>query len=341
MNYLHIGDCRSAMRQWISDGVRVQTCVTSPPYWGLRDYGVDGQLGREPVADCLGWATGSPCGACHMVEVFRLVGALLADDGTCWINYGDSYASSGGPSVQSGAEFAGRKRGQQQICTAARTKEFPAKNLIGMPWRVAFALQADGWILRQDIIWAKPNPMPESVTDRCTKAHEYLFLLSKSPRYYFDADSIKEPVVSDYDNRPGFGHGFEPDRVRGRAKGNAKTFRGGMYTDGQSVDNSAQTTRNSTGNAPNDSGLRNKRSVWTVPTFSFSDAHFATFPPRLIEPCILAGSRPGDVVFDPFMGSGTTAAVALDLGRQYLGCELNPAYGLLFDQRVRQMGLAI
>ena len=277
---IEIGDCRDIMRRWASKGVKAQMCVTSPPYFGLRDYGHPGQIGLEQTPEQY---------IAAMVEVFRCVRDVMADDGTLWLNIGDSYG---------------------------------AKNLLGIPWRVALALQTDGWILRQDIIWHKPNPMPESVRDRCTKAHEYIFLMSKSERYFFDSEAMKEPVQSD--------------------KGNGKTFRGGgSYTGGNSFNNHATKQRESHGNVPNEDGTRNRRSVWTVAARPYSGAHFATYPPELIEPCILAGSRPGDIVMDPFMGSGTTAQVAQNLGRKPIGCELNPQYVDLQKDRTAQLGLAL
>jgi len=284
---IQVGDCREIMRSWASLGLRAQTCVTSPPYFGLRDYGHDGQIGLEQTPGEYVTA---------LVEVFRCVRDVLADDGTLWLNMGDSYAR---PLAKGGSGPGGCK----------------PKDLIGIPWMLAFALRADGWYLRQDIVWHKPNPMPESVRDRCTKAHEYIFLLSKSERYFFDSEAMREPVQS--------------------TKGNGKSFRGGgSYTGGNAFVNHRLKGRETHGNTPNEDGLRNKRSVWTVATRPYKGAHFATFPPALIEPCILAGSRPGDVVLDPFMGSGTTAAVAIQYGRQYLGCELNPGYEKLQRERL-------
>lgn len=313
MNRIEFGDCRDTMRRWAAEGVRAQMCVTSPPYFGLRDYGHHGQLGLEQTPEQY---------VAAMVEVFRCVWDVLADDGTLWLNIGDSYARTGGTDrkVSDSAKVGSTRNTMEQI--GDRTQRAPTgpkdKDLIGIPWRLAFALQADGWYLRQDIIWHKPNPMPESVRDRCTKAHEYLFLLSKSERYFFDGDAMKEPV--------------QPN------KGNGRSFRGGgSYTGGNAFNNHATKGRETSGNVPNESGLRNRRSVWTVATRPYKGAHFATFPPALIEPCILAGSRPGDIVLDPFMGSGTTAAVALQHGRQYLGCELNPAYQPLQDARVESI----
>lgn len=276
-----LGDTREQMRRLPAG--EIACCVTSPPYWGLRDYGHDGQIGVEDTPEAY---------VARMVEVFREVRRVLRDDGTCWVNLGDSYVSSprGNKNGWEGSGLNGAGSATYQATLnagTARTMDktkvpgLKTKDLVGIPWRVAFALQADGWYLRQDIIWHKPNPMPESVRDRCTKAHEYLFLLAKSERYHFDADAIEEQAAS----------------------------KGG-------------------------GGMRNKRDVWTVPTRPFKGAHFATFPPALIEPCILAGSRPGDVVLDPFGGAGTTALVALQHGRDSVYIELNPEYAVLARDRL-------
>ncbi len=428
MNTIKFGDCRDTMRQWAAEGVKVQTCVTSPPYFGLRDYGHEGQIGLEQTPEEY---------IAAMVEVFRCVRDVLADDGTLWLNLGDSYGAVGGNTYAgfnerwSGTGGAGSK---QDATLAGVTNRkintgLKPKNLLGIPWRVALALQDDGWILRQDIIWHKPNPMPESVRDRCTKAHEYIFLLSKSERYFFDSEAMKEPALYyGKDKRSGKGNiRYEGKRTQGDASANGQ----------QSF-----VTINET---------RNRRSVWTVATRPYKGAHFATFPPDLIEPCILAGTLPDgayepddlilspagegervddpsmtigragwsrprrdveairpmsraeqaayaeqirnsphretmmreaggettfahyirtdrsgaravppvlfdrwvnagwlnrvsipprlarphrSIVLDPFMGSGTTAQVAIQHGRQYLGCELNPEYKTLQDQRI-------
>jgi DNA modification methylase len=305
MNRIDFGDCRETMRRWAADGVKVQTCVTSPPYFGLRDYGHEGQIGLEPTPEAY---------IAAMVEVFRCVRDVLADDGTLWLNIADSYAGGGGFSPNSPSNQAGSKQTTHKGSIRGTIKpqgEVKAKDLIGIPWMLAFALRADGWYLRQDIIWHKPNPMPESVRDRCTKAHEYIFLLSKSERYYFDAEAISEPAIN-------AGKVVTNNNGKNGQMGDFGATRGGFMTpEGVTVKDT-----------------RNKRSVWTVTTKPYKGAHFATFPPDLITPCILAGSKQGDVVLDPFMGSGTTAQVAVQHGRHYLGCELNPAYEAMQQERL-------
>lgn len=301
MNKIEFGDCRETMRRWAAEGVKVQTCVTSPPYFGLRDYGHDGQIGLEQTPEQY---------IAAMVEVFRCVRDVLADDGTLWVNIGDSYASN--PS-SGGAQSSKMAGGEHKRTPAERKYQRPdglkPKDLIGIPWMLAFALRADGWYLRQDIIWHKPNPMPESVRDRCTKAHEYIFLLSKSERYYYDHKAILE---------------------------DAKWERWGDQTVVKEQQGTAKWIGNKSKAELQALGKKNRRSVWTVATRPYKGAHFATFPLALIEPCILAGSRPDDIVLDPFMGSGTTAQVAMQHGRQYLGCELNLSYKDLQDQRLQE-----
>lgn len=312
------GDCRDVLGS-LPDG-SINCCVTSPPYFGLRDYGVEGQLGLEPTPDEF---------VAAMVEVFREVRRVLRDDGTLWLNLGDSYSSSPpgnktkGVSAKSGLNGVNGESGRYRESLASGhatkrdTSRIPGikpKDLIGIPWRVAFALQADGWYLRQDIIWHKPNPMPESVTDRCTKAHEYIFLFAKSERYYFDADAIKEPVAASTVSRlaqPTLAQQIGSARVPGKTNGNMKAV-GGSET-------------------------RNRRSVWSVTTKPFKGAHFATFPPDLIEPCVLAGCPIGGTVLDPFFGAGTTGLVAQKHGRNCVGIELNPDYIAIANER---LGLA-
>lgn len=272
MNKIEFGDCRKTMRGWAEQGIKARACITSPPYFGLRDYGHEEQIGLEQTPEEY---------IAALVEVFRCVREIVADDGTLWLNLGDSYDKG--------------------------------KQLLGMPWRVALALQYDGWLLRQDIIWHKPNPMPESVRDRCTKAHEYIFLLSKSPRYFFDSEAIKEKAV-------------------GGTPGNTKPTKSGRQYAAGAYEHRTSANLHTIGARE----TRNRRSVWTIATRPYSGAHFATFPPALVEPCILAGSEEGDIVLDPFMGSGTTAASALRHNRKYMGCELNPDYAELQHQRITQ-----
>jgi hypothetical protein len=304
MNKIEFGDCRETMRKWKEQGIKAQTCVTSPPYYGLRDYGHDGQIGLEESPEQY---------VANMVEVFACVWDVLEDDGTLWLNLGDSYSAGGRGGGQEGSIQQGNKGSiTGEVFGTWKVQGFRPKNLLGIPWRVALALQDWGWNLRQDIIWNKPNPMPESVTDRCTKAHEYIFLMSKSQKYYYDYDAIKEEAHTT-DNS---------DRNRDESRLN--------NTPGRTRMNGLTTNHYET---------KNKRSVWTVNTKPYEGAHFAVFPTDLIEPCILAGAPIGGIVLDPFMGSGTTAQVAQDLGRQYLGCELNPDYEPLQKKRLRQMSL--
>jgi DNA modification methylase len=263
-----VGDVLTRLAELPNGSVR--TCVTSPPYWGLRDYGQDDQLGLEPTPEAY---------VENMVKVFREVWRVLADDGTLWLNLGDSYGEK--------------------------------KQLVGIPWRVAFALQADGWYLRQDIIWAKPNPMPESVRDRCTKSHEYVFLLSKSPRYYYDYEAIKEP---------------------------AKWERWGNQTENKKHSGTARHLGGKTIDELPISDKKNKRDVWTIATKPFKGAHFAVMPEALVEPCVLAGSAVGDTILDPFTGSGTVAVIALRYGRNFVGTELNPEYARIAEERITKAG---
>ena len=334
MNKIEFGDCRDTMRRWASEGVKAQMCVTSPPYFNLRDYGHEGQIGLEHTPEEY---------IAAMVEVFRCVRDVLADDGTLWVNIGDSYAGAGYSNHKNTGGALLADGGKQRHLSGTGFKN---KDLIGIPWMLAFALRADGWYLRQDIIWHKPNPMPESVRDRCTKAHEYIFLLSKSEKYFIDPDGLKEPAVkgaagSEFHTGKTGEHQLGRASTKPRRAGNINPPKGAVaYSEGDEFHRTkvgllgyAQRTREMPDEAL---GKRNRRSVWTVATRPYKGAHFATFPPALIEPCILAGSRPGDIVLDPFMGSGTTAAVALQHGRQYLGCELNPEYGPLQEQRITQ-----
>jgi len=304
---IHNGDCLEVLRTLPDESV--QCCVTSPPYWGLRDYGHDGQIGLESTPEAY---------VGRMVEVFREVRRVLREDGTLWLNLGDSYAASGvsGLGTTSGH---GKFRGGAKTDSRIRERSCPAglkvKDLVGIPWRVAFALQADGWYLRQDIIWHKPNPMPESVTDRCTKSHEYVFLMAKSQRYYYDAEAISEMSLYPDDNRKARQNPEDYEKQMGEVA----QIRAVINPSGAKV-----------------YPTRNRRSVWTVCTKPYSGAHFAVMPPDLVKPCILAGCPEGGVVLDPFMGSGTVAAVAQDAGRRAVGIELNTEYCKLIAKRFKQ-----
>jgi DNA modification methylase len=305
------GDCIEGLRT-LPDA-SVHCCVTSPPYWGLRDYGHDGQIGLESTPEAY---------VARMVEVFREVRRVLRDDGTCWVNLGDSYAANAATSKKIGESHRGsdtptlNQPHQCRVSVRGGEWRIKAKDLVGIPWRVAFALQADGWWLRQDIIWHKPNPMPESVRDRCTKAHEYVFLLTKSERYYYDAEAVSEASVC----LRGPGNkkplkGVEEDGEKHRTRAGLHLAAERWRQDGPPLS-------------------RNRRSVWTITTKPYSGAHFAVMPPDLVEPCIKAGCPEGGTVLDPFVGSGTTLAVAAELGRSGIGCELNPAYIALAQQRI-------
>ena len=330
------GDCREVLRTL--PAASVHCIVTSPPYWGLRDYGVAGQLGLESTpAEYVE----------KMVAVFSDVRRVLRDDGTLWLNLGDSYASIGHKKSHSGFGTTGLAGGIAQEHSPTRRENngdgLKHKDLCGIPWRVAFALQSDGWYLRQDIIWSKPNPMPESVRDRCTKAHEYLFLFAKRERYYFDADAIAEPLADASLARleqPNLEQQAGSDRVPNKTNGPMKAVGkkqyhrsqagGGTNIDGHSGDYKPDGT-------PFEyllTGKRNKRSVWNVTTQPFKEAHFATFPPALIEPCILAGCPVGGTVLDPFGGAGTTGLVADRHGRNAILIELNPEYADMARKRI-------
>ena len=321
----------------------------------LQRYFVRAEIGLEPTPQEF---------VANMVEVFDLCRELLADDGVLWLNLGDSYAANRSYQVAStlmNGDATNKAQAGDGHGMKAADFGLKPKDLIGIPWRVAFALQADGWYLRQDIIWHKPNPMPESVTDRCTKAHEYLFLLTKRERYYFDQDAILEPVSLNTHARvsQNVAEQIGSERANGGAKtngnmnavwrkpGNTERVRDVGIGGNARPRKAAQNCSGIKNNESFDSALtimpdkRNKRSVWTIPTESYSEAHFATFPKALVEPCILAGSRPGDIIFDPFLGSGTVAQVAQRLGRHWIGCELNPEYIDLQHDRTRQRGLVL
>jgi DNA modification methylase len=320
------GDCRDVLKT-LGDA-SVDCCVTSPPYFGLRDYGHENQIGLETTPDAF---------VAQLVSVFREVRRVLKDTGTVWLNLGDSYAGGGRGGNPADSPFRKQATNAGSLVPPSPIPAgLKAKDLIGIPWRVAFALQADGWWLRQDIIWAKPNPMPESVTDRCTKAHEYIFMLTKSAKYFYDADAIAEDAIyadgQTWDERKAAG---EPSRhgLSGAAAHGARNFatkqRGhGRRHAGFNERWDAMSRKEQC------SGKRNKRSVWTVATKPFSQAHFATFPPDLIEPCILAGCPKDGIVLDPFGGAGTTGLVADRLGRNAILIELNPDYAAMAIERI-------
>jgi DNA modification methylase len=340
---IYLGDCREVLRQLPSESVHC--CVTSPPYWGLRDYGCDGQIGLEdsPVKYI---AT--------MREVFAEVSRVLRSDGTLWLNMGDSYAANQSGSAGSHSTLEGGKKTQEEATKrpSKMALGLKPKDLVGIPWMLAFALREDGWYLRQDIIWAKPNPMPESVTDRCTKSHEYIFLLSKSERYYYNQEAIKEPVLNPQDDARRIGLATldgksAPDKKRNgiRQKKINKPRGWASGDDHSAIGWATQERQGSTEPRYQDdyeiSGKRNRRSVWQVTTEAFPEAHFATFPQELIKPCILAGCPEGGTVLDPFMGSGTTGLVARSLHSKAIGIELNPAYIEIAAKRLSQFVLPL
>jgi len=297
INKIICGDCLEVMKG-IPDDV-VQCCITSPPYWGLRDYGIEGQLGLEKTPEEY---------VAKIVEIFREVRRILRKDGTVWLNLGDSYLA------QQGAGFNEQRRFNDANLNikVKRPSWLKPKDLCGIPWRVAFALQANGWWLRQDIIWSKPNPMPESVTDRCTKSHEYLFLLTKSAKYYYDADAIREKA----------------DVEKQRSKSVMATIAVGNTSIGDRRINYEKDRHIVE--------YRNKRSVWTIPTQPYPQAHFATYPIKLVEPCILAGTKVGDIILDPFFGAGTTGLRAKELGRRYIGIDISAEYCKQAEERLKQ-----
>lgn len=323
INEIYNMDCRKGLK--LLDSNSVDCCVTSPPYWGLRDYGVPGQIGlEESLNDYID----------VMIEVFREVKRVLKPSGTLWLNIGDAYVGTSSDKKYFVKNEILQMRKLHNPCgrypriKQLKRSNLKPKDLMGIPWKVALGLQDDGWYLRSDIIWNKTNCMPEAVKDRPTKSHEYIFLLSKERTYYYDYEDIKEPCVNGDPNPPRGSLGVIGNLNSGRRnKGNSRTFRGGgAYTNNRSFNNSVKIERESHGNIPNELGLRNKRSVWNVATDNFRAAHFATFPSKLIEPCILAGCPINGIVLDPFMGSGTTAAKSSELQRNYIGFELNPEY---------------
>jgi DNA modification methylase len=295
-----------------SEGIQVQSCITSPPYYGLRDYGHEGQIGNEQTPKEF---------IDNLVEVFACVWDVLKDDGTLWVNLGDSYYNyrPGKGQALSKQTVSNTNQDLPQTCARRGNKldGYKEKDLMGMPWRLAFALQDYGWYLRQDIIWHKPNPMPESVQDRCTKSHEYIFLLSKNKNYYFDNQAIKEPAI--HSNRSA----GNKNQQKGATK-EGMEIRSGLLE--------AQQKKYE---------MSNKRDVWTVPVKAYTGAHFAVYPEELIEPCVLASTKVGDLILDPFFGSGTTGQVAQNLGRKWIGCELNKDYENLQNERVKQQGMEL
>jgi DNA modification methylase len=373
LNKCHFGDVRDVLRQMISDGVKINTIVTSPPYWGLRDYGCDGQLGLEPTIQEF---------IATMTDVFSLARQVLADDGTAWVNMGDCYATGAGKVNTSpgggtqGERWAGIRTEERsgfqgkhnyRVGPLTQPNRMPQpglkpKDMVGQPWRLAFAMQDEGWWLRSDIIWAKPNPMPESCRDRPTKSHEYLFLFAKSERYHFDFEAFQEPATGGAHARRSLASASFPGADQ--REGDARRRPAGWADEGKhhAVAHNTPKSRASNGvgfgrgydkepkprvknNSSMDAALsevpsmRNRRTVWTIPTKSYSGAHFATYPPELVEPCILAGCPVGGTVLDIFFGSGTTGQVAQRLGRNFIGIDINRANEPLQDERLRQPSL--
>jgi len=321
LNKIYEGNCLDVLRTFKDKNINC--CVTSPPYYGLRDYGVDEQIGLEVTPEQY---------IQKLVEVFREVKRVLKDDGTLWINIGDSYAGSGKGAWNSDKQRKETYRptkGDKNIKMSKTFENIKAKDLIGIPWMLAFALRADGWYLRQDIIWNKPNAMPESVKDRCTKSHEYIFLFSKSKKYHFDNETIMEPCVSGDPNPPRGSNGtFTPNKGRRGSENKERKQRLSQ----EQINRGCQA-----GSVPWEfKEKRNKRDVWTVSTKPYKGAHFATFPPDLIEPCILAGCPEGGIVIDPFLGSGTTGMVAVNNKRNFLGIELNSKYCDIAEKRIKE-----
>lgn len=352
-NRCHFGDVRAKLREMIAAGVKVQCIVTSPPYWGLRDYGVAGQIGLEPTIQEF---------IAVMVDVFDLARQVLADDGTAWINMGDCYATGAGKvntapgGGTQGERWAGIRGDDKHRAIGPLTQPnrmpqpgLKPKDLVGQPWRLAFALQDAGWWLRSDIVWSKPNPMPESCKDRPTKSHEYLFLLAKSEKYFFDFDAFQEPTTGGAHARSTAVHpaGWAIGEGSHHAvqHNTPKAIAGTGVGFGRGFDKQAKPRVKN--NSSMDAALRdmpstrNRRTVWTIPTQAYSGAHFATFPEALVEPCILAGCPVGGTVLDIFFGSGTTGQVAQRLGRNFIGIDLNPANEPLQADRLRQPGLVL
>jgi DNA modification methylase len=342
INTIYVEDCQTGLKK-IPDK-SVNCCVTSPPYYGLRDYGVDGQIGLEETPEQY---------AEKLVTIFREVRRVLRNDGTLWLNLGDTYYNYRGANDFSTKQTIAKHEGHAMHSPSGKRNSIlpnlKGKDLIGIPWMVAFALRADGWYLRQDIIWHKPNPMPESVTDRCTKSHEYIFLLSKSRRYYYDAEEIKDKSIT-YENRPSgivrnriydynSKENLHPEAYRKKINEKNKSYHNPNNPKYDAIPNDRWKNQFN-GREWGQEGKANKRSVWTVNTQPFKDAHFAVFPPKLIEPCIKAGCPEGGIVLDPFMGAGTTAVVARKLNRNFIGLELNKEYVEMANKRLyKELGM--
>lgn len=333
INEILIGDCKESLKSLEDNSI--DCCITSPPYFGLRDYGHPKQIGLENSIDEY---------VSKLVSVFAEVKRVLKDDGTLWLNLGDSYAGSGkGFGDNTGDKFkqVSNRGSREGKLKPIKIQNLKNKDLIGIPWRVAFALQSDGWYLRQDIIWSKPNPMPESVTDRCTKAHEYIFLLSKSEKYYYDNESIKTPLKYSSINRlnQNIDKQDGSDRIPGKSNGKMKAVVGGkkhknLEYNGQKNHLFHKTRNSNSEEWESKDGKANKRSVWEVPTSRFKEAHFATFPVELIAPCVIAGCPKDGIILDPFGGSGTTAIAALKYVRNFILCELNNDYVEIARKRI-------
>jgi DNA modification methylase len=328
-NTIYCGDAFEILKTFPAECV--DCCITSPPYWGLRDYGIEGQIGMEKTPEEY---------VVRIVDIFREVRRVLKKSGTLWLNLGDSYSGGGRGSGYS--EKQDSNRGTVGMPRSIVADGLKPKDLVGIPWRVAFALQADGWWLRQDIIWAKPNPMPESVTDRCTKSHEYIFLLSKSDHYYFDSEAIQEKAA--YDGRRDTvmkgSEKYEDGALIQTGNANSLAVKGrerwkkGKLQGTDYGGDGAGFKGHSGYDILENPYVRNKRSVWNVATKPFADAHFATFPERLVIPMMLAGVPRGGIVIDPFSGAGTTAMVARKLERQFVGIELNTEYVKMSENRI-------
>lgn len=337
INQIYNSECLQGLKSLPDNSIHC--CVTSPPYYGLRDYGNPNQIGLEETPEEY---------IQKLISVFHEIHRVIKPDGTLWVNIGDSYAGSMKGAAACPDNAMNYKQGTNQgtLSKATLVKQrtgCKSKDLIGIPWMLAFALRADGWYLRQDIIWHKPNPMPESVKDRCTKAHEYIFLLSKSKHYYFDSESIKQVAITE-ENRPSGVQRNREYNYNSKENNNPQAYRkqlvGGRKRKFQELDENDPMFRSSTNRVYIPSGMANKRSVWSICTSAFKDVHFAVFPPALIVDCIKAGCPEEGIVLDPFMGSGTTAVVARKLNRNFIGFELNLDYVRLAEKRMeKELGI--